>query len=156
MTNHWHKVYKVNKIFQGKKLFSNTSHYQNFFGQNTKYSAHWIYKPASVIRVAVAIGSVAALPRGWIQQPAGRYNKRLDLATRRLLEPVRKKNKESIETSKTWFYKLPAAIFPIFYQKKFVEKIYLSLQDNLVLFGVASIFYHVSSVHFTNFGLLYY
>ena len=30
------------------------------------YSAHWIYKPASVIRVAVAIGSVAALPRGWI------------------------------------------------------------------------------------------
>ena len=33
---------------------------------NYVYSAHWIYKPASVIRVAVAIGSAAALSRGWI------------------------------------------------------------------------------------------
>ena len=31
-----------------------------------QYSAHWIYKPASVIRVAAAIGSAAALSRGWI------------------------------------------------------------------------------------------
>ena len=30
------------------------------------YSAHRIYKPPSVIRVAVAIGSAAALSRGWI------------------------------------------------------------------------------------------
>ena len=28
-----------------------------------KYSAHWIYKPASVIRVAAAIASAAALSR---------------------------------------------------------------------------------------------
>ena len=27
------------------------------------YSAHWIYKPGSVIRVAVAIGSEAAITR---------------------------------------------------------------------------------------------
>ena len=35
-------------------------------GFDSKYSAHWIYKPPSVIRVAAAIGSAAALSRGWI------------------------------------------------------------------------------------------
>ena len=30
------------------------------------YSAHWIYKPPSVVRVAAAIASAAALSRGWI------------------------------------------------------------------------------------------
>ena len=34
--------------------------------RSKQYSAHWIYKPASVIRVAVAIDSPAALSRGCI------------------------------------------------------------------------------------------
>ena len=41
----------------------------------------------------------------------------------RLLETLRMYSgvvKHSFKTSKTWFYKLPAAIFPIFYQKKII------------------------------------
>ena len=34
------------------------------------------------------------------------------------------------KTSKTWFYKLPAAIFPVFYQKKIIMCLILSRADN--------------------------